>query len=156
MAQRVRTLSRPDRSPLPHNAAWQANRPAITRSGKCSHDDSAPGCHRRHRDEDQLPQLPGRWLLFNIWSRRIIYFIGVTKAMPTTVRFQGRLQGDGREALCSGWCTRVTHIDGSVAFCDFRIDDEAVSPRVSDGSYKLLTDNNTTKVTRLNGRWLID
>src|SRR5690349_14780004 len=39
MAQLVRTLSRPNRSSLPHHAAWQTDRPTAARPSQRSHDD---------------------------------------------------------------------------------------------------------------------
>jgi hypothetical protein len=75
--------------------------------------------------------------------------------MSERVKFQGRLQGCGKQATCGGWVTKVVHPDAiDVGYGDYMIDDATVSPPLPDAVYELLAHERIYSVTRLNGRWI--
>ena len=70
-------------------------------------------------------------------------------------RFEGRVEGAGKEATCSGWCTEFFLADGKTVFRDYRLWDNDVTPRLPDGTYELFAHGQRTRATRSWGVWLV-
>lgn len=84
--------------------------------------------------------------------------------MRENVKFEGLLRASGKKSSgeesssCTGWCTKVTLMEGTlmpadVAFIDYRITDTSVTPRLPDGNYELSAHGETMPAMRRNGRW---
>jgi len=69
------------------------------------------------------------------------------------VSFFGVLRGQGYEATCTVWATKVTQQGtGNVAYARYTI--ENVSKVLPDGTYQVLTNGQSFLVRLKNGNWL--
>ena len=69
------------------------------------------------------------------------------------VCFPGIIRGDGGEATCKVWMTKVTlpGID-AVNYIDWSIRD--VSLNLPDGNYEVIVNGQTSQVAQRNGTWV--
>jgi hypothetical protein len=83
---------------------------------------------------------------------------GGNHTVKERIQFEGLLRATDKESGCRGWCSKVTLYEGTlpidVAFADYQISDDSVSPRLQDGTYELFVHGKTTRVMRVNGRWI--
>jgi hypothetical protein len=69
------------------------------------------------------------------------------------VSFPGRLKGEGHDATCTVWATRVS-LPGSSAVADVHYSIKDVSAPLPDGSYEVLVNGEAIPVTRRDGDWI--
>jgi hypothetical protein len=73
-------------------------------------------------------------------------------SLEERLRFAGTLHGEGHDATCSVWATKVTLPRNVSAYTDYSIDD--VSEDLPDGNYSATANGETTTIARQKGFWL--
>ncbi len=74
-------------------------------------------------------------------------------SMKETVSFSGILRGEGHEAICTVYATKVS-LPGTSAVKYANHSIEKVSKTLPDGTYKLSVHGDTIPVKRREGLWL--